>query len=473
MQSPLLADRWVDRPATASLFLGLAVFVACLIGIMSRPADFLASLWPANSIMLGLLLRMPASAGPAGWLFGGAAFMAADMLTGSAFATSLLLNSANIVSVYAAYAIYSRFATKMALLRDPASMLYLMLAAAVAAAISGAIGGLLNPLLFDHSAPGGWALWSTSEFSSYIAILPVLLSAPSLHKLRARRRKQTSTTSWRNLAPIATLVVSCVAAVFTGGLGAIALPVPALLWCGLTYSIFPTAVLTLLFSSWTLILISTGFLPNAPFPSSDFELALARLGVSLIAVVPLMVATVMASHNELLSRLNYLATRDPLTDFLNRGAFLDNANRKLKGGEPFGVLMIDIDFFKEVNDLYGHAAGDEALVTFAKRARGCVRAEDLIGRIGGEEFALLIHAGSPDELHAVSERIRQSVSTTPIALTDGRQVTITVSIGTCFVPPSQTPRGIDSLLAKADKALYTSKHAGRNRITNSADMVAT
>ncbi|MCK9929887.1 diguanylate cyclase [Frankia sp. Mgl5] len=158
-----------------------------------------------------------------------------------------------------------------------------------------------------------------------------------------------------------------------------------------------------------------------------------------------------------------LARMDPLTGLANRRHLLDRAEamtrRHLRSGRPMAVLMADIDHFKRVNDLHGHATGDTVLTEVAQRFRATLRARDLIGRIGGEEFAAVLDAPA-ETACAFAERLRETVSVTPIPTSVG-PLSVTVSVGLATLNPADT--GLDSLLAAADTALYHAKNTGRNR----------
>lgn len=448
----------------AALLLGAAVFLACMLGILTRPSGFLASLWPANAIMLGLMLRIPSMARPLGWLCAGLAYMAADLLTGSSLPKAAILNAANLAGIGTAWLLYARQPTDMARLRHPAAMLHLVLACAAAGAVAGVVGGFANPLLFDGTVMGGWVFWFAAEFVNYVAILPVILAAPAvrLADWRAMWRAWLA-IPLRTVLPAMTLAASCLAVLVIGGPGAIAFPVPALLWCGLTYAVFPTALLTLASSSWVLVMISDGFV-DALMGMDEMVLVSLRLGVSLIAVAPIMVSCVMQSRNALLGRLRHLATHDVLTGASSRGAFQEAARNLLQESQvPVGVMMIDLDHFKRVNDHHGHAAGDMVLAAVAGRIRHCLRTADLFGRLGGEEFAVVVSAQSPQDIVAVTQRIREAIAATPVLLADGTAMPVTASIGLVIVAQTRDCQ-IDPLLAAADTALYRAKDAGRNQV---------
>jgi diguanylate cyclase (GGDEF)-like protein len=158
------------------------------------------------------------------------------------------------------------------------------------------------------------------------------------------------------------------------------------------------------------------------------------------------------------------ASTDYLTGLLNRRAFLENALRlcvhRANGDRPVTLLMFDLDHFKSINDKFGHAVGDEVLRVFAQVARRSTRAYDIIGRIGGEEFAAII----PEPMHLatiVAERIRAGFETAGVEIA-GYRMGATVSIGAATSYELVT--NIDALIARADVALYRAKGEGRNRL---------
>lgn len=449
----------VRNSMRAPLILGLFVFLACLLGIAARFDNALASIWPANAILVGMLLTIPRASTGAGWLCAGIAYLAADLLTGSDLPKAILLNSANLIGVAVTYRVYTRLPGDMIRIQHPMSVLYLALACSAGACAAGVVGGIANPLLFDGSILNGWIFWFVTEYANYIAILPVILSAPALSTLRLRLRHGLSGfPTWPTPLPLIGLVLSCLATLAIGGPGAIAFPVPALLWCALTYSVFSTAILTLIASVWALVVISL------TIPYDEMPLISFRLGVFLIALGPIILACVMQNHSLLLSRLQYTATHDPLTGVSNRIAFLERSRQLLLSGRsPVGVMMIDLDHFKQVNDTHGHAAGDSVLVSATARLRHCLHSDDLLGRLGGEEFAIVIVGRSMEQLQAIAERLRETIAADAVTLPDGSSISITASIGLSTTNATAAPPSIEQLLHAADGALYRAKREGRNK----------
>lgn len=159
-------------------------------------------------------------------------------------------------------------------------------------------------------------------------------------------------------------------------------------------------------------------------------------------------------------RLRELATRDALTGTMNRAALYealgDGFRRSREMGLPLSVLFLDIDHFKAVNDTHGHAAGDEVLRAVARAVGASVRPQDILGRIGGEEFVVGLLETDRKAARAAAERVRVAVAQMPA------QIPVTISLGLACLEPS-TP-SLDSLLANADAALYRAKRGGRNRV---------
>lgn len=164
--------------------------------------------------------------------------------------------------------------------------------------------------------------------------------------------------------------------------------------------------------------------------------------------------------------LRHAASEDALTGVLRRGAFLAAAERDLavvrRNDRRLGCLMIDVDHFKTINDRFGHATGDRVLVALTDTIRACLRRSDLVGRLGGEEFCVLLADTGEEGALDVANRLLRSVRATSVVAADGRVVTFSVSIGGTEVLSLDS--GFDLVMARADGALYRAKHEGRDCI---------
>lgn len=174
---------------------------------------------------------------------------------------------------------------------------------------------------------------------------------------------------------------------------------------------------------------------------------------------------VAEERERLAHELKRIATEDALTGLLTRRAFLERVAAMIRTNprsrHQASLLMLDIDHFKSINDNYGHPFGDKVLAAAASRLRAAVRKQDLVGRLGGEEFAVYLPECSKHEALEVAERIRSSMDSDPIAPNGEDAVVVTVSIGVTTGPEGRLT--LDQSLSLADKALYSAKAAGRNR----------
>lgn|GEM_PF-2411829 len=162
------------------------------------------------------------------------------------------------------------------------------------------------------------------------------------------------------------------------------------------------------------------------------------------------------------AELRAVAITDHLTGLANRRAFEQELRRRLARGSPAsGLLLLDIDRFKRINDAHGHDAGDQALVHVARVLEAGVRGNDLLARIGGEEFAVLCTAADVEQLHEIAERLRRLVLAAPLRHGENDvRLAISISVGGTLLGSADD---LDSLLRHADRALYAAKRAGRNR----------
>ncbi len=165
-----------------------------------------------------------------------------------------------------------------------------------------------------------------------------------------------------------------------------------------------------------------------------------------------------------------LAMHDPLTGLYNRRYAAPQlaavASRSREEGVPFAVMVMDLDRFKQVNDLYGHAAGDQVLVEVARRLTVNLRDTDVLARVGGEEFLAILPRSGMSTARRVAERLCQVMEDEPIRLASGEELCVTVSIGVAVAgTPGEDSVAIERLVEQADLALLESKGAGRNQVT--------
>lgn len=187
----------------------------------------------------------------------------------------------------------------------------------------------------------------------------------------------------------------------------------------------------------------------------------------LYGTLPILVATLMLSlvNARLSKHLHGRATTDELTGALTRRALRELApaviERCSHDGGRLGVLMLDLDHFKLINDRFGHASGDLVLHRTGEVLRAQLRPDALLARYGGEEFVALVPVAELHVARQVAERMRDALATTAWVAADGRTMTVTASVGLALLGDSET---FDAALHRADQALYCAKHEGRNRV---------
>jgi diguanylate cyclase (GGDEF)-like protein len=193
--------------------------------------------------------------------------------------------------------------------------------------------------------------------------------------------------------------------------------------------------------------------------------------VSLLVVTAAVLIGLIALRP--LNKLQRDASEDPLTGLLNRRGFDEIAAKRLasatRHGRPLTAIMIDIDDFKPVNDRYGHAVGDEVLLVIARRIHHGLSEEDLLGRYGGEEFAVILPDASLDQGTRVAERLRELVAAEPVKTSAG-PLELSISLGVAQAGSGAC--AIADLLDRADRGLLQAKREGRNRVVTVAGAAA-
>ena len=222
------------------------------------------------------------------------------------------------------------------------------------------------------------------------------------------------------------------------------------------------------------VLLSIGITLTVVFFLRQNNINVSTAASIFIAIsVPLIVApSVSWSLISLLLRIHQLeqdmrrlATYDSLTGLLSRRAFMERANYFVsiakREEQEFSIMVVDMDYFKKINDQYGHATGDRVLASFGKTVSNILRESDLACRLGGEEFALFLPNTSPEQAWKFSERLHAAIRGSVIEC-DGLSIRYTASMGLTSFPEIVT-KNIEELLNMADKALYSAKKNGRNQ----------
>ncbi|TNB46280.1 diguanylate cyclase [Martelella lutilitoris] len=463
-----------DRGYLRATFLVLSFFILVLlaawISINSRSFGGFAIFWAPNALLLGIWLRFPRTVAIYSVLGAAMGYLAADIFVKTDLIVTATFACGNILSVGSGYLLLNRLSEGDRKLLGLTSVLKLFLVTLVASAAGGLFGGLAVISFFSLPFFAGWSRWFVTDVVNYLTILPALLTLPANFKpsvwLNTPADDKSTPHRQVKVAPVGFLIAMSAAAFVIGGPGAVAVPLPALLWCAVLYRPFTVACLTFAYGIVSQLGIATGvFLPKPEdFAQESLQLSL-HLGIAFIAVCPNILAAVMTSRNALLEEFKRLASQDSLCDLMNRRAFFEEASVLLEdaktNAEALSLLIIDIDNFKSINDSHGHQVGDEVIRRTAAVLKGRIRQGDILARIGGEEFAILAPGLPQTALADYAERLRRACENTVIRK-NGRSISITISIGAVFTPHSDA--GIDVMILHADEALYRAKDAGRNRV---------
>lgn len=468
-QSRRKQDGVVGYSALDALLIAVLTFALAVLGLAMRVPHGLAAFWPANAVLLGVLILRPRMARPFPLGVALAVFVAADLtVAGTPLLPAVLFNAINVVGIVSGYLAFRRIFGARIDFGQPFSMLQLCLVALVVAAVEGVLGGLVSPFTSGPGMVAGALEWFSEELLSCMTLLPVVLSAPAfLRRTRPRwRRRFNFRRMVQACLPTVALAVSLAMSLLVGGGGAIAFPVIALSYCALRYGVFITSLLVVFFTIWTTQMAVSGVVPVLVGPADLHGLMSLRLAIASIALAPLIISSVMTAEARMLARWRSMADSDSLTGVFNSRGFYREARmllRTLKAGrQSVAALMVDLDFFKQVNDTYGHGAGDGALIVAAGLLRQGLREGDVCGRLGGEEFGVLLSDSTLQEAQAIAERIRASLEACQIPIEGRAPIRLTASFGVSFADPA--PSELPPLMHAADRALYQAKRDGRNRV---------
>ncbi|MFC0229601.1 GGDEF domain-containing protein [Serratia aquatilis] len=454
-------------PATILLVnIFLLTFLLSLFGILTSPYGALALFWPVNAILLGLMIRKPAYATPAGWTAMYIGMVAADLITGESWSLSIWLNVCNMALIATGYGVMLILPQSQRRMGKPQAILYVFTACLLGAVVAASLSLLSTDSRYSNTVFNAWMAWFTEQFSTNLLILPVCLAAPRLrHLLRVRLSGQ-----WRACLPLLALLFSLAFSVYIGGPGAIAFPIPALLWCAVRYELFTVTLLALLTGMTEITSISANLMlygtPGTRGAIMD-TLMSARLGIAMLVMGPLILSSSIAVNRKLLRRLEHSVNHDFLTGAMVRSAFMRQARlmleHKNQSKEAVSLLLIDIDHFKLLNDTHGHAIGDRVLVAFSHMFRREIRHDQLFGRLSGGEFAIMMPRALGMQALALGEYLRKRIENDEMNLDGNVQLRITISVGVASLAMNEV-KSLEQLMNMADIALYRAKTQGRNRV---------
>lgn len=475
MSGITFSNQVFKKNLTAFFIVAAIIFTCALIGIFSRPLFFLAIFWPANAVLLGLFLRFKSLKNFGGCLGAFAGYMAADLISGNYFLLTLFLTFANLLNPIVTLALIHLFKLNYKHYNRGLTFLYLF-------ALSAFGGCLAAPIFASLTVPHlpntfmsidriwvDFGMWWTGEILNIITFLPIILAIPkkNIFKNYINEYHQKPFQP-KILLPLTAVIVSVTLTHFFIGPGAIMFPIAALVWASLSYNLFFVSIINcivcmLLYNSLTAYYITQS--PDA-FLATSISV---RIGLFMLALGPLTLTIISLNRQKLYHQILYLANHDSLTTTMNRRFFYEESERAVtediekKQAHSVTILVLDLDYFKKINDQYGHVIGDFVLQAFTRQVKAQIRSHDLLGRLGGEEFAVLLKDLTLEQSINIAQRICNSVFNTPIRLDDHRELNISVSIGLSYQTlPYCVP--FQQLVKRADEALYQAKEKGRNQL---------
>ena len=474
------SDGSYDGPPSRSriwLSAGLLYFLMAVTTIrFASNGQDVATVWPANAVLLALLVstRRPR------WLDvlgpGFVANLAANLLARGALWGPLLYGLSNLCEVIIATVLLRPVVGASGLLSAPATVGRFILAAGIVAPCISALGGATTAwLIFDQSFGRSFTTWLFADALGLLLVTPFLLAVFNGDYLRSFRA-----SSWQALVELLALqVLIAVVAYFAFFIA----KRPML------FALFPPVMLVTfrvgrLGAKLSALLVAAigavgtmrnlGPIAGIAHDQADQALFL-QVYLAVLLLTCMLVAGGLSSRTALTAdlvhreqrlrkreaELSRLVGTDSLTGLLNRAAFRERAIALLEddGKRPLCLVALDLDHFKLVNDRWGHPAGDAALVHLASVVRSKLRAGDVVGRLGGDEFMLLLPATTIEEAENITGDLSSSLKNNPLRLPDGEMVPLSMSCGINLYRPGMT---FDAMVGGADIALYQAKAAGRD-----------
>ncbi|HEY3985898.1 GGDEF domain-containing protein [Cedecea sp.] len=486
-------DSIVNRPKILffspekMLLNAISVFVLTTLfyffGASLRLVNDLSLFWPLNAVLAAIFVRNP-------WLNKAVYYFIcyAAMLVYDAFTTqwgwqSTIINFSNMVFIITAARLLLRYSRNMdesnwAL--NAFNIFNFSLIAAILSSLFGAVGSLGIHGDYHEKFMPLYADWVSEQFSTGVLMLPCLLTA--------------SLPSWRkfsgiipsDLYPLFAVVIAVCTAIIIGGAGSLAFPLPALIWCAIRYPLPVTALLTLITGAVEIVLVAHAAInlhSDQPLLLVD-QMFSARLGIATIAICPLIVSISVDAINQLIKQTSLRADYDYLTGVYSRSGLFEALKRRTRQQKQTAsaqtllcVMLLDIDFFKRINDSWGHECGDAVLASFAARVLETVGDRGMVARIGGEEFVVVCRTRDPRQGFDIAEQIRKTIELNRFHY-DQQSLFITVSIGLAEATLGENTleATFNKLIPEADKNLYLSKRQGRNKTsasTNATEAIAT
>ncbi|KHN50360.1 GGDEF domain-containing protein [Pectobacterium fontis] len=469
------------------LFL-LFVATSCVswLGFQFLVLDELSLFWPANILVFCLMINFRIRTGTVkdkalsacmGFLVSYAAMLSVALLFGNhiPLKTKVLLCLCNMVFVVVAWCVFfviCRIHRQWSIFEKFGKYyVYIIFTATFLGAFSSGVAyGAYVYVYHLGSVYGEFMDWFSEQLGTGIVLAFFFLRSKDI--LRAIKNISLSPKHLgENVIPFLVFIISLLGILFFLDASLIALSIIPLTLCAFNYS-FPIMSLLCAITGVTLNYlyinqVSMLIDSNSEEYVNSF-ISTARLNIAMLIMAMLSVSHFISMNRRLIKIIESNSLKDVLTNTLNRRAFLSILNGK-QGLLPYRkkrqltLLFLDIDYFKQVNDTYGHTCGDEVIASFARMLSTHIRSSDVLCRWGGEEFIIAAYDLTPAQSEVMAESLRRLTESTVLVMSDRREIHFTTSIGVATF--SQYDGGnIFDLIELADEQLYKAKALGRNRV---------
>ncbi|WP_263069298.1 GGDEF domain-containing protein [Enterobacter huaxiensis] len=448
-----------ESPLRNAMGIFLLTTLFYFVGAQLRLVEALSLFWPLNGVMAGVFARYAYLNRVRYYAVSYVAMLLYDAVTTRWGVASLAINASNILFIGTVALLVLRDKRMTRATPDPINALRLFNYCLFAAVLCALLGAAASVGIDSQTFWPLFADWFSEQFSTGVLIVPCMLTIKVPTRWVRFRPEQ--------LLPILALVVSVMASVVIGGAGSLVFPLPALIWCAVRYSLPATCLLTFVTGAVEIVLVANSIINIAvAAPLSTPMMFSARLGIATMAICPVMVSASVAAINSLIQQVSLRADYDFLTHVYSRSGLYEALKKEEthQRSRFLTVMLLDIDYFKSINDNYGHECGDRVLSAFAQKVQEVVGEEGLVARMGGEEFAVVVNSGDAQSGLEMAERIRLSISSHPFAWRQQQLfLTVSIGLGSGKSEARELTEVFNRLMAEADDYLYRSKKAGRNR----------
>ncbi len=462
----------ISHPGQVLLLAAVYLVTAKLSLLYAIPPGYATAVWPPSGVALAALLLLGRRVWPGIWL--GATLV--NLTVASSLVTALIIGSGNTLEALAGAELVRRFIGIPRRFERGRDVVVFVAAAAASctiaatvAVVSLALGGAVS---WPQFLPNWWTWWQ-GDVTGIVIVAPLILNWSLRRAATWPREKKLELACFGLLLLIVTHLVFIHGGV-AGTPPSFSLTfaiLPFMIWAALRFS--QRVVTTAIAASCAFAVYYTiGGLHPFPQTSRNESLLTLLAFISTVVVTGLVLSAVMVERGRVMERLaraldglREQAMTDPLTGLYNRRYLLEFLQREWirakRSESTLGVIMIDIDHFKRVNDTFGHQAGDLVLTVVSSLLRMHIRSSDIVCRYGGEEFALVLPEASLESVRRRAEEIQAAIGRLQLKHGDVALGRITASLGVALFPDNAD--GPDTVLHAADDALYAAKDAGRDR----------